>query len=339
MDFSVDRYLESLYQGASHRLNCQGPLSGQSTWEAWRSGMRAALSAKLAMAAPVPLEVEVLSRTQRDGITRLQVAYTVEAGLRAPAYLLIPDGVQQAPCVVALHGHGAGVRPIVGLNPDGSEAEEADYQAAFALELARRGFVVAAPELIGFGEMRLQEDFQGPPEQSSCHRVTTYLTMLGRTIAGVRTEQALRMIDVLAAQPAADANRLGIIGISGGGTVATLASVLEDRIRASVICSYANTFHDSILAMHHCVDNFLPGWLQDAEMPDLLAAIAPRPMLWEAGTEDPIYPAHGVKRAWDTVVQVYEAQGVRDRLELDAFPGVHQFSGRRSYDFLAQHLQ
>lgn len=334
MDMTLDRYLEERYQACPHRLSLDRPLSGALDWTTWRAQLRTALRGRLCMAPAVPLDLEVLSTTRRDHFTQLKVAYNVEAGLRAPAYLLLPDGATHAPCVVALHGHGAGVRPIIGLAADDSEAGAPDYQAAFALALVRRGFVVAAPELAGFGDLRLSEDVSGPPEQSSCHRLSVYLTMLGRTLAGLRTAQALRMLDVLAERPEADAGRAGMIGISGGGTVTTLASVLDERIRASVVCSYANTFHDSILAMHHCVDNYLPGWLQDAEMPDLLAAIAPRPMLWESGVADPIYPAHGVQAAFFQVQKAYEAQGVADRLAWDAFPGGHAFSGRRSLDFL-----
>lgn len=54
----------------------------------------------------------------------------------------------------------------------------------FAVELVRRGMVVAAPELLGFGDRRYPEDKAIGPKQSSCLRLAVHLLMLGRTLAG-----------------------------------------------------------------------------------------------------------------------------------------------------------
>lgn len=60
--------------------------------------------------------------------------------------------------MLAFHGHGYGVKDIVGLWEDGSERFTPDgYHKDFALELCRRGFAVAAPEIACFGEK--QTDF------------------------------------------------------------------------------------------------------------------------------------------------------------------------------------
>ena len=167
MDMTLDRYLEERYQACPHRLSLDRPLSGALDWTTWRAQLRTALRGRLCMAPTVPLDLEVLSTTRRDHFTQLKVAYNVEAGLRAPAYLLLPDGATHAPCVVALHGHGAGVRPIIGLAADDSEAGAPDYQAAFALALVRRGFVVAAPEPVSYTHLP-PDRCTWPPSPAFC---------------------------------------------------------------------------------------------------------------------------------------------------------------------------
>ena len=66
--------------------------------------------------------------------------------------------------------------------------------------------------------------------------------------------------------------------------------------------------------------------------------IAPRPMLIEAGTRDPIFPIVAVQRSVERARQVYGVWGAADQFETDYFEGRHQISGRRAYDFLWEKL-
>jgi hypothetical protein len=92
-----------------------------------------------------------------------------------------------------------------------------------------------------------------------------------------------------------DASRLGAMGISGGGMHAFFSTCVDERIKACVLSGYYSTFRDSILAMHHCTCNFVPGLHRFGEMYDLVGLIAPRPLLVEAGSYDPIFPIAAVK--------------------------------------------
>ena len=275
--------------------------------------------------------------------TRERIVFEAEAGLLTPAYLLVPEGMQacvnaDAPTIIALAGHGFGVADIVGLNPDGSEQKpgESGYHKAFAVALAQRGFVVIAPELLGFGELKLERDINPDnPRDSSCNAISSMLFTIGRTMAGVRVNQARRCIDALAElgynrQPAA-------MGISGGGLVCSYFSALDERVRACCVSGFSNTYRGCILAMHHCIDNYQPGLLLTADMPDILSLIAPRPMIWESGERDPIFPIANVMEAEAIVRQVYNAFGKSDAFVLDRFDDEHIIHGVKSYDFLWQH--
>jgi predicted esterase len=243
------------------------------------------------------------------------------------------------PAVIACHGHGYGSKEIVGLEPDGkTPAKEPGYQQQFAVELVKRGFVVAAPELLGFGDRKTEEDAR-KDAYSSCHAISTYLLHMGHTMAGHRVYETIRVADYLLTRSDVQADRIGIMGISGGGLVALFAAALDERIRAAVISGYVNMFKDSILSIHHCVDNYIPGLGRHAEMPDIAGLVAPRPLLVESGKQDPIFPIEATKQAYAQLRKVYQLLGEEGKLEADFFEGDHRISGAKAYDWLIRWLQ
>jgi len=173
---------------------------------------------------------------------------------------------------------------------------------------------------------------------SSCHEICTYLLQFGHTMAGHRAYDVMRSVDYLAARPDVDPARIGCMGISGGGLAATFAAALGDPIRAAVVSGYINTFAASILAVHHCVDNYVPGLSRIADLPDLAALIAPRALLMEAGTEDPIFPIGAAKEAYERIRRAYRLLGAEKKLAIDVFEGGHQISGAAAYDWLSEYL-
>lgn len=253
-----------------------------------------------------------------------------------PAWLLVPADLQQpAPAVITVHGHGAGVDDTVGLDPQGApHADPDDYHQNFALTLCKQGFVVIAPELRGFGRRREARDQAESPGTNSCHAAAWWGIMLGKPLLGSRVWDTLRMIDVLQALPEVDGQRIGIMGGSGGGTVALFAAALEQRLQGVVLSNSFCTFKDSILAVQHCHCNYVPAILQDAETYDIAALIAPRPLLVASGTDDPIFPLPGVLEAYGRVRGAYNLFGAADRLTQDIFVGGHQMKGQKAFDFL-----
>jgi hypothetical protein len=67
--------------------------------------------------------------------------------------------------------------------------------------------------------------------------------------------------------------------------------------------------------------------------------VAPRLVLVEAGTHDPICPIAAVKRsveiAREWLSRLWKAE---ERFEMDIFDGRYRISGRRAYDFLKERL-
>ncbi|MBA3945723.1 MAG: acetylxylan esterase [Herpetosiphonaceae bacterium] len=312
--------------------------SDPAAWTQWRNDLRRQLRQRLNLlpASDAPFATQYAPTTQHSGYRRQYIEFASDEGSVVPAWLLIPDGITTPrPAVIALHGHGYGVDDIVGINPDGTDRTgPPGYHADFALALCRRGFVVIAPELLAFGRRRELSDIARGTGESSCHDAALWGIMLGRPLLGRRVYDVLRTLDYLATRPEVDPASIGIMGLSGGGTVTLCAAALDERLRAIVLSGYLCTFRDSILAIDHCLCNYVPGLLEDAEMYDLAALFAPRPLLVEAGTLDQIFPIVSVKVAYERVAHAYAAAGVADHLDHDFFEGSHQISGAKAYDFL-----
>jgi dienelactone hydrolase len=310
----------------------------------WRTGLAAGLARRLGRfpERPAQLQPILMERTICNGYTRERIEITTYEGLRMPLYLLIPEQPlsSPAPAVLAIHGHGYGSREITGLQPDGSDREgDPGLHKDFAVSLVKRGFVVAAPELLGFGDRRLVEDLaSGEPGRNSCFRLSSALLMAGQTMAGYRIYESMRALDYLQTREEVRSERIGIMGISGGGLVAGFTAALDERIACAVVSGYANTFADSILTRNHCLDNYIPGILLEAEMPDLLGLIAPRGLFLESGDADPLFGPDGAKQALARLQQIYTASGRGGQVEADFFAGGHEIHGEPAFAWLLKQL-
>lgn len=324
----------------SHRFVAKSARSAQ----AWQRRTRSALRRCLAIdeIRPSPLCPELIEETDRG--THLQRKFIIRSTRHSdvPVYVLIPKGDgEPRPCVLALHGHGYGVKAILGISEDGAYREEpAGYQRDFAVELVRRGFVVAAPEIYCFGEREASYAHlsEHSPQPSTCHNASTYAMMLGLTVAGIRVWDGMRVVDLLETLPEADTSRLGVMGISGGGMHAFFSACLDARIKAAVISGYFCDWRQSILAISHCTCNFVPGLMKLGELSDIAGLIAPRPLLIENGTQDSIFPIAEVKATVAKARRAWKTLGAAAMIEEDYFEDGHRINGEKAYPFLLRHL-
>lgn len=260
--------------------------------------------------------------------------------LKTAVFILTPKKIKEsAPGVVALCGHGYGVRQILGITKSGKKKRIRyidNYQKNFAVELVKRGCIVAAPELFGFGEARLKKDLIKPFYISSCDELSHHLLPCGLTTACVRVAQAIACTDILISSTPTNPEKLGIMGISGGGLTALYASVIDERFSKTVISGYINTFRGSIFSMWHCPDNYIPDILRIGDIYDFASSLAPRKLLIESGTKDKLFPIETSREAHKQISKIYSLAGAENNLTVDVFDGKHSVSGRKSFDFLAE---
>jgi len=315
---------------------------GQAGFAQWQAALRATVASLLGgFSRPRgDLEPQVLATAEKDGYTQQKIEIISEPGVRLPLYVLTPQtGQAPYPTVIALNGHGSGVQEVIG-EPQTEQIAEHMCRCNhdYGRQLAQQGFLVFAPEQRGFGERRELEDVAQAPGQSSCRQASMNAMLLGRTMVGMRVWDVMRVIDYVRQTGLAKADTLACVGLSGGGTVTTFATAMDPRITTAVISGYFCTWQWSIMAMRHCEDNYIPGIVQHAEMADIGALIAPRPLLIESGIHDGGFPIAAAREAYAHLETIYAAAQVSESLWLDEFDGGHEFSGAKAFDFFNAYL-
>jgi dienelactone hydrolase len=284
------------------------------------------------------LDPIVLERKDCGEYIRERIEIGTYDDLRMPIYVLIPKRApRQLPVVLALHGHGYGSRSVAGLSADNQEEEVGTgIHKHFGVALARRGHLVIVPEILGFGDRRLDEDVSLPSKESSCFKLASYLLQMGKTLNGIRAYELTRALDYGLSRAEAAGAKAACMGLSGGAHLAYLTALLDDRIEAVVLSGYTNTFEHSLLAKQHCLDDYIPGIMELGEMADIIGLIAPRPLLLEAGRYDRSFPLPGVESAASRLKSIYEELGASDRFGVHIFDGGHEVSGEVSYEWISR---
>jgi dienelactone hydrolase len=298
----------------------------------WRARCRDRLTALLGpLPQRVPLALETLESVDCQGYRRDTVVFDTEPTMAVPAYLLVPDDrVGPGPAVLAAHGHGPGKTLVCGL--DETEAPNGDY----AVQLVRRGYVVLAPDLRCFGE---RADWN-PPDHYGCDTNLVHAVMAGENPLTQNLWDMARSLDVLEAHPLVDPGRIGMVGLSYGGTMTLFLAAWDERVAASVVSCYFSSWAESHkMPWNMCGSQVLAGMLGQMEHVDLGALVAPRPMLVESGLHDDLFPAPVAAEGCRRLRAVYQALGVEeDRLVHDVFDGGHQWHGVEAFTFLERWL-
>ena len=128
------------------------------------------------------------------------------------------------------------------------------------------------------------------------------------------------------------------MGLSWGGTHTIYTRALDERIKAAVVSGYFSSFKDILIDRACCSCQYVPNILQYADLPDIVSLIAPRPLLIENGTRDPLYTLEVVKKEYPRVEKVYHLLEASDRVDIDFFEGSHQFSGKKAFDWFDRWL-
>lgn len=313
-----------------------------------------------------PRDLRVHGRWERDDVVGEEVSWWVGYGPRTRAWVLKPKGaVGRLPGVVVLHDHGGfkfygkekvadGAQPAP---PCVVKFRKIAYGGrAVANELARAGFVVLVHDVFLWGSRRVplavmpefdrwvgrtvqatgnEIDYQ-PPAVARYnwsalfheHTMAKYCAVLGTTLAGVVNYEDRVAVEYLAARADVTRNRIGCVGLSGGGMRSVLLQGTCSRIRAAVVVGAMSTFEgllDHSVGCHTWL--FFPaGWARYGDWPDIAAARAPSPLLVQFARDDPLFSQAGMKAADRRLAAHYQAVGAPHNYQAEFYPGPHQFS-------------
>jgi dienelactone hydrolase len=285
--------------------------------------------------------VETLRSEPADEFERRLLEYAVEPDERVRAYLLVPETPREAG-VLAIHQH-AGQFALGKSEPAGLSAD-AEYH--YGARLARRGYTVLCPDLLGF-ESRHPPEYErlegSAPEGAAYEKVAAMNRLLrGSSLQAKYLSDLAVGLDVLAARERVNPERLGAIGHSLGGQETAWLAWYDERVRAAVCsCGTARLAAIQRERIPHNFAMYVPGFLEVGDMEDVLAGASPTALLTTNGAADPIFPVESVRAMASDVRARYADAGHPDRFESLVFGGGHGFPPtvrERADDWLERHL-
>ena len=140
----------------------------------------------------------------------------------------------------------------------------------------------------------------------------------------MRVRDARAVISFLRARSDVDQARVTIIGRGWAGMVALFAAAVEPEVSSAVIEGTPVSFGATAAAelYNQPVSLMLPGVLQDFDLPDVFASLAPRPLL-VLNPEDAMtkkMDREQAQRAFDLVQALYDNAGAPGSIEIQVTP-------------------
>lgn len=279
----------------------------------------------------VPLDVKELETVTLPKVTRQKITYAVESGDRVPAYLFIPNKLSgKLPAMICLHQTYAKGKE----EPAGISGSPNLY---YALELAERGYVTLAPDCPPFGDNK-SDAYKLGYESTTMKAVWNHM----------------RGIDLLASRPEVNPETIGSIGHSHGGFNTLMLALFDTRIKvAAVSCGFSSfrDYNGGDLTNWSARIYYMPKiktayssspYKVPFDFPEILGAIAPRPVFINSAMGDGTFTFQSVDRCVALAMPVFKLFNASQNLVVVHPPGRHDFpleSRTAAYKFIDKTLK
>lgn len=313
----------------------------------WKQEVRPKVMATLGdFPARVPLNPELIVEWNEDGLCKRRYLIDVSEFISAEVIVACPENLPQGarlPAILCCHGHGAfGMAPVMGERASAEIRQSIEsHNYDYGHQMAKKGFVTYAIDWIGFGTRNdnRKPNLRMMTASDWCNQLYLHATMLGMTSLSINITHGMAATDFVSSLPYVNAERLGVMGLSGGGTMSLWMGLCDDRIKAVEVICYSNLWADfGLNDINYCGMQVAPGLLKLVDVPELQGLLAPKPLLVDIGIYDPCFLVESAMRCYRKVEKIYGKAGASDRLELDLFPGTHAWSGRKAPDFFGKYL-
>ena len=268
------------------------------------------------------LNITTTGTIQEEGYRIEKLYYESLPGLYVAANLYIPDELKEpGPAILYVCGH--------------SPTQKVRYQP-YPKKFAELGFVCLIIETIQFGEVC--GDHHGCYSKGWFHWYSR-----GYNPGGVELWNAMRGLDLLSERPEVDPERLGVTGISGGGSQSWYIAAADPRIKAVAPVCGASTLDAQIGTRTidgHC-DCMMPINTYRRDFQDIGALIAPTPLLIAQADRDGLNTIESAQRLHHDIKKIYDLYGSPDHISLVESPGGHSYhtiSRQEIHSFFIKHL-
>lgn len=263
-----------------------------------------------------PLRPHVTGVVERPRYRIEKVYFESRPGYFVTANLYVPHGKPPFPAVLGCCGHAENGKA------------SGSYQT-FSRTLAEHGYIVLLWDPVSQGERGQFVGLRDRPRPGCVreHLITgKQLSLVGESFPAWHVWDGVRALDYLLSRPEVDRRHVGVTGNSGGGTLATYLSALDDRYTMAAPSCFVTTYLSN-------VENELPGDNEQVppgivaaglDQADFFIAQAPRPTLL-LGQHNDFFDERGLKATFEQVRRFYGLVGAADRVRLHIGPGVHGF--------------
>jgi dienelactone hydrolase len=262
--------------------------------------------------------------------TGYEVMLDVYPDVFAYGILLLPKNLkpgEKRPVVVCQHGLEGTPRSTI-------DPEKNPVYAEFSKKLAEQGYIVYAPQNPYYGK----NVFRQLQRKANPLKLSLFSFII---------RQHQRTIDWLETLPNVDPKRIGFYGLSYGGKTAMRVPAVEKRYCLSICSGDFNEWIGKNVSVdldrsymwtgeYEMYEFDLGNTFNYAEMAYL---IAPRPFMVERGHDDGVGTDEMVSYEYARVRYLYANRlKIADRTEIEYQVGGHRIFGKRTYAFLAKHL-
>jgi cephalosporin-C deacetylase-like acetyl esterase len=214
-----------------------------------------------------PLQSKVLSSNRRKDIVIEEIQFQSEPGLRITGWFVKPADRTPRPAVLYLS----------------ESADEVVAEPGSLDRVLEKGCAVYAISLRGSGITLPRLPREGPRfydgGRDIRERFAWTSLVLGAPVIGQRVWDTLRAIDYLTSRPDVNPSQIRMLGSGAPGLAALLAAVMDDRARSLLLNRTVVSYFSIVSSEDYSLplDWFVPGILRKYDLPELVAALSPRP--------------------------------------------------------------
>ncbi|HEX6892944.1 MAG TPA: alpha/beta hydrolase family protein [Chryseolinea sp.] len=283
-----------------------------------------------------PLRAITTGTIKKNGYRIEKIIFQSMPEFYVTGCLFIPDGIKgKAPAVLNLIGHE-------------QESFRAELDQVVILNLVKKGMVVFTIDPPGQGE-RVQYFDPKVKLSSIGYSVIEHCYfgnqcfLSGSSAARYFIWDGIRAIDYLISRKEVDAERIGVTGFSGGGTVTSYLGAFDDRVKVAIPSSWSTASRRQLetKGAQDAEAEFLNGLASGITFEDLIEVRAPKPTMMTFTSQDEYLTLQGAREAFHEIKKAYGAFDEIENVELVEDDFKHWLTPKirlAIYSFFMKHL-
>ncbi|MEN8229653.1 MAG: acetylxylan esterase [Bacteroidota bacterium] len=311
-------------------------LSTKADWEKRQERIRKTLAEAIGtFPDKTPLNARIMGVSEKEEYRVEKVIFESRPEFYVTAALYIPKELKgKAPAIIHTIGHS-------------QAAFRRDLYQRSAINFVEKGFVVLTFDPLGQGE-RVQYFSPEPDKSVIGGTVTEHVyagvqtIMLGKTLANYFVWDGIRAVDYLLTREEVDSERIGITGLSGGGTQSAMIAAMDERIIATAPSCYLTSMRRLMesIGPQDAEQNLYHGIANGIDHADFLEVRIPKPALMVNTTRD-FFSIQGAMETAQEVKNAYGAFGADEnfgRVEDDTAHAMTSMNREARHAFFQKHL-